>query len=758
MKRLALIVIALAVIAAQGAFAQDAARLLKAAINTEMVDSDPKGAIEQYKKVVASGNRALAAEALLRMAGCYQKQGDAEAQKIYAQIVANYADQTKVVAEARARMGAGAAVSSQNGLATRRPLWTLKTGDWVTGQMSSDARFVAYATQASGDYPLAIHDLQTGTDRVVAQRMPGESFFMAMASAFSRDGQKLAFRVEMSAGSRDFVQLRVLDLTGPAAQSTRPLVLLEHSHPKMGPRPFGWTPDGKWIAVVHQPDALTREYGLVSSTDGSLRVLKTVKFGGRSRFGGYLSPDGRLLAVEVPEDASGATNILVLPVDGSPEIPVVDFKGQDTLMGWTADGRGVLFTSERAGSNALWYQRIESGRLQGQPEPLVRNFGPPGWSSLVTSGGALYGVSGDLEESSVMEAAFDFATGTFVAPPRYAADTFIRSNTSPRWSPDGKRLAYVSLRSVAGERPIRVPVIRTLETGESRDMPIRFGFQAWAWDWLPDSKAIAMVGVPQDADPNVARGLYRIDIETGLASPIVLGNATGRPSRSADGRTLFYTRATARPVPAGQQPWLVVARDLASGAERETPSSDLVENWMPARQSGDGRKEYEGRPTSNGRVIVERDLSTGAEKELLRLFGDVRWNMTADGRSIAATTVDTNTNEGAVVLCSLADGAVRTLFKGERGQQLHINVWSPDIGSAIVESPRAGGLGEEYWWVPFDGRPAKPLRELTGSDVMRTFELHPDGRRLAFEVRLRGRSAEQLWVIENLLPRTGGRD
>jgi Tol biopolymer transport system component len=753
MKRLALVVIALAVFAAPGALAQDAARLLKAAINTEMVDGDPKAAIEQYKKVVASGIRPLAAEALLRMAGCYQKLGDAEAQKIYAQIVANYADQTKVVAEARARMVAGAAVSSQNGLATRRPLWTLKTGDWVTGQMSSDARLVAYATQASGDYPLAIHDLQTGTDRVVAQRMPGESFFMAMSSAFSRDGQKLAYRVEMSAGSRDFVQMRVIDLAGPTGQSTQPLFLLEHSHPKMGPRPFDWTPDGKWIAVTHQKDALTWEYGLVSSTDGSLRVLKTLKFGGRFRPTCYLSPDGKFFAAEVPEDTAGATNIVVIPVDGSPEIPVVDFKGRDTLMGWTADGRGLLFTSERAGSNALWYQRIESGRLQGQPEPLVRNFGPPGWSSLVTSGGALYGVSGDLEESSVMEAAFDFATGTFVAPPRYAADTFIRSNTSPRWSPDGKRLAYVSLRSVAGERPIRVPVIRTLETGESRDMPIHFGFQAWAWDWLPDSKAIAMVGVPQDADPNVARGLYRIDIETGLASPIVLGNATGRPLRSADGRTLFYTRATARPVPAGQQPWLVVARDLASGVERATPSADLVDTWT-IRRSPDGRKEYEGRPTSNGRVLVERDLSTGTERELLRLFGDVSWNMTADGRSIIATTVDTNTTEGVIVLCSLADGAVRTVFKSERGQQLHINVWSPDSGSAIVESPRAGGLGEEFWWVPFDGRPAKPLRELTGSDVMSRFELHPDGRRLAFEVRLRGRSAEQLWVIDNLLPTT----
>src|SRR5262245_26671394 len=86
---------------------QDVERQLKAAINTEMVDRDLKGAIEQYKKVVASGNRPLVAQALLHMADCYRKLGDAQANKVYEQITREYADQRDVAAQAQAYLGVG---------------------------------------------------------------------------------------------------------------------------------------------------------------------------------------------------------------------------------------------------------------------------------------------------------------------------------------------------------------------------------------------------------------------------------------------------------------------------------------------------------------------------------------------------------------------------------------------------------------------------------------------------------------------------
>src|SRR5437773_7727980 len=69
---------------------QTAETLLQTAIKKELVDGDLKGAIEQYKKVVQSGNRPIAAQALLHMAACYQKLGDAEGRKIYERIVREF--------------------------------------------------------------------------------------------------------------------------------------------------------------------------------------------------------------------------------------------------------------------------------------------------------------------------------------------------------------------------------------------------------------------------------------------------------------------------------------------------------------------------------------------------------------------------------------------------------------------------------------------------------------------------------------------
>src|ERR1043166_6197135 len=89
-------------------FAQGSPELeLKAAMHKEQVQGDLKGAIAAYQKIVEQHgkNRALVAKALLQMAECHQKLGDAESRKIYERVVRDYADQNEAVAAARARLG-----------------------------------------------------------------------------------------------------------------------------------------------------------------------------------------------------------------------------------------------------------------------------------------------------------------------------------------------------------------------------------------------------------------------------------------------------------------------------------------------------------------------------------------------------------------------------------------------------------------------------------------------------------------------------
>src|SRR5829696_6257453 len=86
---------------------QDADRMLKAAMNAELVDGNVKGAIDQYKRIVdryAKSDRATAARALLRMAEAYQKLGDAEAERIYQRVVREFGDQSEPASIARTRL------------------------------------------------------------------------------------------------------------------------------------------------------------------------------------------------------------------------------------------------------------------------------------------------------------------------------------------------------------------------------------------------------------------------------------------------------------------------------------------------------------------------------------------------------------------------------------------------------------------------------------------------------------------------------
>src|SRR5262245_26405907 len=168
MKRIALVILGLALIVNRVA-AQDLERLFKAAVNTETVDRNCKAAIEQYKKVAAGSSRPLAAQALVRMADCYRKLGDAEAQEGYQRIVQDYADEHEAAAIARARLGS--ASFSTEGAVTRR-VWTGPKADGSA--VSPDGRLVTFFDDTGN---LGVHDVSNGEDRLLTSKKDSEEEF-----------------------------------------------------------------------------------------------------------------------------------------------------------------------------------------------------------------------------------------------------------------------------------------------------------------------------------------------------------------------------------------------------------------------------------------------------------------------------------------------------------------------------------------------------------------------------------------------------
>src|SRR5262249_45925915 len=176
---------------------------LQAAIQTETVDGDLKSAIEQYKKIAAraGSNRGVAAKALLRLAACYQKVGDAEARKVYERIVRDYADQKEAAAVARQSLG-----QVENGRAAAasfRRVWTLPPGTNVRTfeRVAPDGRYFPYTTYDTQKGDLFLHDLLTGADRRLTNTgsasrtgtsVPSEQFCDG-ETAFSPDSKQLAY-------------------------------------------------------------------------------------------------------------------------------------------------------------------------------------------------------------------------------------------------------------------------------------------------------------------------------------------------------------------------------------------------------------------------------------------------------------------------------------------------------------------------------------------------------------------------------------
>ena len=162
-SKLFTILVLLATITLLAAAQSDPAKvMMEAAKKKEVVDGDINGAIQEYKAIVAKfpNQRAVVADALIRMAEGYEKLGDFVSKKIYEQVLRDYADQKDAAAVARARLG-GAARGSNAGMITRQ-IWAEPPAD-ILGTISPDGRYLSFVDWETGD--LALHDMSTGKNR-----------------------------------------------------------------------------------------------------------------------------------------------------------------------------------------------------------------------------------------------------------------------------------------------------------------------------------------------------------------------------------------------------------------------------------------------------------------------------------------------------------------------------------------------------------------------------------------------------------------
>ena len=448
---------------------------LRAAMETETIEGDLTGAIEQYRIIAEGSDRTVAARALIRMAGCHEKLGSAAAREIYERVLSDYADQREQVVTAQAKLAALDVEPSVPPTLTVRELIRSGEGERSNGSggndVTGDGQVFIYTEWLTGD--LATTNIATGeVRRLFGSGWDGDEWFEE--PVLSPDEEQVVFVRYPNRHDAGTTRIEVGSLDG---KNREPVYVFDET---VNAFTYDWSPDGKQVLFGAQSADWSAFLATLDLEGRSLRRLVTLDRQPPQR--AQYSPDGRFIAYDSTK--GGDSKIYLISTDGAQEQVLVDSSGADDQPLWTRDGRFLLFRSDRSGQWDLYALRIQEGEPAGRAV-IVTSLGDATTLSGTSNDGQLFYsalVDGkDIAIRERIERRVDTAPVS-ILPKARAAE--IRN---PSFAPDGKRLAYLE-----GRRPDMNVRVADLEGKVLQEISLGRGFGAFdPPQFSPDGERLA---------------------------------------------------------------------------------------------------------------------------------------------------------------------------------------------------------------------------------------------------------------------------
>ncbi|HSE97520.1 MAG TPA: S9 family peptidase [Blastocatellia bacterium] len=313
-----------------------------------------------------------------------------------------------------------------------------------------------------------------------------------------------------------------------------------------------WSPDGKWLAYTvsewnKKENRRDTHIYIISASGGSPVKLTN---GERGESSPQWSPDGSRIAFLAnreqaqpgSQQGGGRGNqIWVISVSGGEAEKITDEETAVSQFRWSPDGKSIAYVirdvpkdkAEREKRKKdkfdtivvdsdytyshLWVMNLDSKQKKRATEGSF-SISDPQWSP--DSKWIAYTVSrSGAQESSFTDISEDRNTDIFVVASTGGQSRQLTSNpgpdSSPRWSPDGKHIAYSSNGNPESWAEKSDLMVIAVEGGNPRNLTASYHDSVFGIEWSPDNSAVYTTG-----SVGVYNQLFKVPVSGGAPQPV----------------------------------------------------------------------------------------------------------------------------------------------------------------------------------------------------------------------------------------------